>query len=81
MLSKLVSLKISLGVIIALRALALGVLKKTQNVVLAHQRETERERERTEQNPPSNVPLEQKIANFWILNEKSAPIVSLLYFL
>ena len=54
----------------------MGVLKKTQNVVLVHQRERERERER---DPSSNVPLEQKIANFWILNEKSAPIVSLLY--
>ena len=59
----------------------MGVLKKTQNVVLVHQREREREREREQikQNPSSNVPLEQKIANFWILNEKSAPIVSLLY--
>ena len=65
----------------------MGVLKKTQNVVLVHQRERERKRERErereqiKQNPSSNVPLEQKIANFWILNEKSAPIVSLLYFL
>ena len=67
----------------------MGVLKKTQNVVLVHQREREREkekererereREQIKQNPSSNVPLEQKIANFWILNEKSAPIVSLLY--
>ena len=40
-LSDSVSLTISLGVIIALRALAMGVLKKPKNVVLAHQKEKE----------------------------------------
>ena len=55
----------------------MGVVKKTQNVVLAHQRE----KERTKQNPPSNVPLEQKIANFCILNEKKCPysFITLLF--
>ena len=58
----------------------MGVLKKNPKCCFSTpKREREREREQTKQNPSSNVPLEQKIANFWILNEKSAPIVSLLY--
>ena len=54
----------------------MGVLKKTQNVVLVHQRE----RERTNKTKPFiQYATWAKKCKFWILNEKSAPIVSLLY--